>query len=83
MISTGVPCTPLGKAVAESPSATTTTRSGAQKDDGLQPASWGQIPDPQKDERLGAASWSSGRDAHVGPDAGTSARHVDFLKDLP
>ena len=28
------------------------------------------------------ASSSSGRDAHVGPDAGTSARRVDFLRDL-
>ena len=36
----------------------------------------------QEEERLGHASWASGRDAHVGPDAGTSARRVDFLRDL-
>ena len=45
-------------------------------------ASLGPIPDPQKEERLVTASSSSGRDAHVGPDAGTSARRVDFLRDL-
>ena len=60
----------------------TTTGSGAQEEERLQGAPLGQIPDPQKEERLQGASWSSGRDAHVGPDTGTSARRVDFLKDF-
>ena len=61
---------------------TTTTGSGSQKEERLKAAPWGRIPDPQKEERLKAASWSSGRDAHVEPNAGTSARRVDFLRDL-